>query len=51
MAQEIWPRRAIVKVSGGRIFISLPEIKYMTEVGVSNIARRVSSLRLVTDVR
>ena len=43
--------KTIVNITVGRIFISLPEIKYMTVVGASNIARKVNSLRLVTDVR
>ena len=41
----------IIKYSPGEITTLFLEIVYITSVGMSNIASRVNSLRLVTDVR
>ena len=43
--------RKIVIVTGKEIIKPFIDIKHLTAIVVTNIARRVSSLRLVTDVR
>ena len=43
--------KKIIKNTGPEITKSFLEIVHMTIAGKSNIVRRVSSLRLVTDVR